>query len=196
MTNNTKLKWQDVRWLCDIADLDFKSTKDVNAVSNIIGQKEALDALEYSIESRAFGQNAFVRGLHGSGRLNMICEFLHNRKPSLHEKHDQCYVANFSQPDRPKLITLSPGEAKLFKRVMKKFAEFVTKELNGHLDGDSIKAAKEKIETQAQKDIKKISDPFEKKLEKNSLKLLNIKVESFWTILCETILLCFLVILK
>ena len=178
MTNNTKLKWQDVRWLCDTADLDFKTTKDVNAVSNIIGQQEALDALEYSIESRAFGQNAFVRGLHGTGRLNMICEFLHNCKPTLYKKNDQCYVANFIQPDRPKLITLGPGDAKLFKRALKKFADFVTKDLNNHLNDDSVKSAKEKIETLAQKAVKKISDPFEKELEKQNLKLVNIKVEN------------------
>ncbi len=177
MTNNTKLQWQNVRWNCNPSYLDFNSTKDVDPVSNIIGQKEALDALKYAIESRAFGQNAYVRGLHGTGRLCMISEFLQNCVPAMHVKHDQCYVANFVQPDRPKLITLAAGEAKIFKRLMKKFADFVTRELNSYLDSDTIKIAKEKIENKAQIAVKKVSDPFEKELAKHDLKLVNFKTD-------------------
>lgn len=182
MTNetrkNTAIEAHLVRWQCDVSQLDFETTKEVKPISDIIGQKEALEALEYSIQSRAFGQNAFVRGLQGTGRLQMICEFLQTSKPQMPSKHDQCYVANFQQPDRPKLITLPAGEARFFKRWMKKFSDFVTKELNERLESDSLKNKKESIEEQTQDQIKQILTPFEKKLANNQLALVNYKTEA------------------
>jgi len=176
--NNTKLDWQQVRWNCELSELNFKSTKEVSPLSTLIGQKEALDALEYSIECRAFGQNAFVRGLYGTGRLSMISDLLHNNKPQLKVKNDQCYVANFTQPDRPRLITLQAGDAKYFKRWMKKFSDFVTKEFNNKLESQDVKDKKIEIESKSQDDIKKMSAPFEEELAENKLILVNYKTET------------------
>jgi ATP-dependent Lon protease len=174
---NTCLNWQQVRWECDPAQLTFESTQELDPVSHIIGQQEALDALEYSIESRAFGQNAFVRGLQGTGRLNMICSFLHNCQPQEQRKHDQCYVANFQQPDRPKLISLSAGDARFFKRWMKKFADFITKDLNTRIESDGIKNKKDEIDAQTQKIVDELSQPFEAKLKASQLVLVNYKTD-------------------
>ena len=72
--DKTRLSWQQVRWTCDPDILGFKSTKDIGPATQIIGQEEALEALEYAIESRAFGQNAFVRGLNGTGNFDLISQ--------------------------------------------------------------------------------------------------------------------------
>ncbi len=178
MTNNTKLNWKEVRWHCDSEDFDFETTKDIKPVSQIIGQTQAIEALEYAIESRAFGQNAFVKGLYGTGRLEMISEFLHNHSTPIVDVYEHCYVANFQQPDRPRLIVLKAGEAKFFKRWMKKFADFVTKELNDSLDADDVNQDKAAMEKKAQQQIEHYSKPFEEKLAKNNLALLNLKTDN------------------
>ncbi|MBL4661095.1 MAG: AAA family ATPase [Alcanivoracaceae bacterium] len=176
--NKTSLHWQQVRWQCDVSQLSFETTKDVAAATSIVGQKEALEALEYSLESRAFGQNAFVRGLHGSDRMKMIAFMLQQARPQMPTKHDQCYVANFQQPDRPRLITLNAGDAKFFKRWMKKFSDFVTKDLNNRIDSSEIKSKKTTIEDKATAQIKLISGPFDQKLAKDKLVLVNYKTET------------------
>lgn len=173
----TKLDWQQVRWNCDARKLPFETTQEIEVVSDIIGQKDALDALEYSVESRAFGQNAFVRGLHGTGRLEMISAYLKKSNPQVQEKHEHCYVANFSQPDRPRLITLKAGDAKFFKRWMKKFADFVTKDLNNELESNAVKNKKSVIEDKTNEAVKALSLPFEKELANNQLILVNYKTD-------------------
>ncbi len=178
MTNNTKLNWKQVRWHCNSDDFNFETTQEVKPINEIIGQKQAIQALEYAIESRAFGQNAFVKGLYGTGRLEMVSEFLHNHPTPLVDVYEHCYVANFQQPDRPRLITLKAGEAKFFKRWMKKFADFITKELNDALDAEDVNQDKALMEKKAQQQIEKISKPFEEKLAQNDLSLLNLKTEN------------------
>ncbi len=175
--NKTKLNWQQVRWHCDLEQLDFDTTKNINPGTNINGQDEALEALEYAIESRAFGQNAFVRGLKGTGNLDVISKLLCKHNPQMPNKNDQCYVANFQQPDRPRLITLSAGEAKFFRRWMKKFSDFVTKELNKRLEADEIDVQKAAIEEKATEQIKTISKPFEDEIKQKNLALVNFKTE-------------------
>ncbi len=175
--NKSMLDWKEVRWSCDATELDFTTTAEVEIANTIIGHDEGLEALEYALESRAFGQNAFVRGLYGTDRMSMIEDLLKRNKPQMANKHDHCYVANFQQPDRPRLITLKAGEGVFFKRVMKKFADFVTKELNNSLDSAEIKAKKGQIDAEAEKKIKKISDPFNKELSEHQLILVNIKTE-------------------
>lgn len=176
--NKTKLQWQQVRWVCDTSQLRFETTKDIAAANTIVGQEEALEALEYSLESRAFGQNAFVRGLYGSDRMKMIALMLQKNNPQMPIKHDQCYVANFHQLDRPRLITLNAGDAKFFKRWMKKFSDFVTKDLNDRIDSEDLKTKKSALEEKAAQQIKLISRPFDQKLTKDKLILVNYKTET------------------
>ena len=176
--NKTNLDWQHVRWRCDATQLGFDTTAEVKIANTIIGHDEALEALEYALESRAFGQNAFVRGLYGTDRMSMIEDLLKNKKPQLPSKNDQCYVANFHQPDRPSLISLSAGKGLYFKRAMKKFADFVTKELNNSLDSADVKSEKSLIDNETEKRIKGVSDPFNKELAEHQLGLFNFKTET------------------
>ncbi len=177
-TENTKLNWQQVRWQCDLSQLSFETTKDIAITNTIVGQAQAFEALEYAIESRAFGQNAFVRGLLGNGRMDMMESILKNANPQMQSKQDRCYVANFQQPDRPRLISLGAGEAKFFKRWMKKFSDFVQKDLNNRIDSDEIKSKKAEFELQAKNQIEALSKPFEKELADNNLVLVNFKTET------------------
>ncbi len=178
IAEKTKLNWQQVRWQCDLSQLSFETTNDIGMNSVIVGQDQAFEALEYAIESRAFGQNAFVRGLLGSGRMDMMESILKKANPQMQLKQDRCYVANFLQPDRPRLLSLGAGEAKFFKRWMKKFSDFVQKDLNNRIDSDDVKAQKAELEAQAKKQIQALSIPFEKELAENNLVLVNIKTES------------------
>ena len=106
MTENTTLDWQDVRWLRDARSLCFTSTEEVEPVTHVVGQDDALESLQFAIDCDAYGQNVFVRGLSGTGRMSMVSKILRDVKPKLKDKQEHCYVANFIQPDRPKLISL------------------------------------------------------------------------------------------
>ena len=192
MTNQVKMQtainWQQARWRCNLEQSNFQSTDDITPSAQIFGQKYALEALEYAIENHAFGQNAYIRGLQGTGRLEMIASFLQQAKPQLKQKYDRCYVANFSQPDRPKLITLAAGQAKFFKRWMKKFSDYITKDLNKSLESDAIKQHKSELEAKAQTLINNKTKPFEIELAENSLAMVNLKIDKgFQTILTPVI---------
>jgi len=177
MIEQTELKWQDVRWQCDAKKLGFKTTKEVEPMDVIVGQDDALDALQFAIECDAYGQNVYVRGLSGTGRMSMVSRILNEVKPQLKEKTEHCYVANFKQPDRPKLISLPAGQGCQFKDMMESLGVYFAEDLQKAMESESLLTEKNQAEEKLQGKIKKLTDPFEKELEKNSLAMISVNTQ-------------------
>lgn len=174
MNHSTQLKAADVRWYCDPAKLGFESTEQVKPVKGIVGQDDAVDALRFAIECRAFGQNVYVRGLSGTGRMSMVSDILKSDRPQLTDKVEHCYVANFEQPDRPKLLTLKASDGSRFSQAMDELSVFIAEDLKASLDSEAMAIEKSKAEDQLQKSVQVITEPFEKELKAESLAMINI----------------------
>ena len=55
----------DLRWCCDEAWLPCASTDEVEPLTGVVGQDDALQALRFGLEMPGPGQHVFVRGLAG-----------------------------------------------------------------------------------------------------------------------------------
>jgi len=153
-----------LRWRCDPESLPFDSTRDVEPEGGVIGQETAMEALRFGLECRAAGQNVFVRGLTGTGRLTMVERLLGELQPTCPEGCDRVYVYNFSHPDRPKLINLPKGRGREFRRLFDQLADFIRDDLEDALTGDAISARRNAIDQNAQDEMRAISEPFEQEL--------------------------------
>lgn len=99
---------------CDL--FNGKTTEDLPASSELIGQERAMEALKYGLAINRKGYNIYVSGLTGTGRnsysILVAEEFARKRKPP----KDWCYVYNFKKPDSPKAIGMNNGQGKIFKK--------------------------------------------------------------------------------
>ena len=145
-----------LRWHCDPDSLPFETTAEVEALPGVVGQDSAVAALKFGLEVDAPGQNIFVRGLTGTGRMRLVRRMLEELKPTCDIKQDRCYVHNFSEPDRPRLISLPAGRARAFRRRMHDFAEFLRDQLPEALNADSIKSRRESLDRMGNERIKKM----------------------------------------
>ncbi len=175
MKHATQLNGAAVRWRCDADQLGFKTTDEVQPVKGVVGQDEAVDALRFAIECRAFGQNVYVRGLSGTGRMSMVSDILKDSKPQVNGKKEHCYVMNFEQPDRPRLLTLAAGQAQSFGQAMDELAAYIADDLRESLDSKTMAEEKAETETAIQQAINAVTEPFEKELKKQSLALMNVQ---------------------
>jgi len=165
-----------LRWSCDPTTLKFKTTADVEPVAGVIGQDSAVDALRFGLECHAPGQNVFVRGLSGTGRMTLVKRLLRQIEPKCASKHDRCYVHNFKEQDRPRLLTLPAGRARAFRRRVQELAEFIRDELGTVLAADPLKSHRESLEKRTNEEISSLTDPFEKELKEASLALVPLQV--------------------
>ena len=109
MKRNHHISSDKLRWRVLEENLNFTSTRDVNPAVGIIGQPIALEALKFGLECRAPGQNVYIRGITGTGRMTMIRSLLDELDLLPWHQLDRCYVHNFKHPDQPRLITLPMG---------------------------------------------------------------------------------------
>ena len=164
---------EGLRWRCDPDQLPFQSTAEVEPVSGVVGQESAVEALRFGLEIDAPGQNIFVRGLSGTGRLTLVHRLLQEIRPSCPLVKDCCFVHNFAQPDRPLLINLPPGKGRAFRRSMDKLAEFVQRDLGDALAKDEIQTRIAALDEKAKRKLEEIINPLEKELKEAGLALVS-----------------------
>lgn len=165
-----------LRWKCDAEQLPFDSTSEVEPAADVIGQDDAVEALRFGLETNAPGQNIFVRGLSGTGRLTLVRRLLENIRPLCPETPDRCYVHNFSLPDRPQLITLPACRGQEFRQRIDKLADFIRDDLRTALATDEINARRGLLERNVNKRIEDFVNPFDAKLKEAGLTLVRFDV--------------------
>ena len=104
-TRPVELPPEKLHWQCDPTRISFETVPQSEPIEGLIGQDRALRALRMGVELTAPGYNAFVCGLPGTSRGGMIQRMIEELQPRAKLAPDRCYVNNFKNPDRHRLLT-------------------------------------------------------------------------------------------
>lgn len=171
----TSLPVSALRWRCDPDSLAFQSTAEVDPVAGIIGQDDAVEALQYGLRTNAPGQHVFVRGLTGTGRLSLVKRLLQDIQLSCPRVKDHCYVHNFSRPERPRLISLDAGHGVAFRKCVAQLADFIRDDLPAALQSEGVMVRRRALDDATRRTLKSLVEPMEKDLEAAGLTLVNVE---------------------
>jgi len=172
----TRIPIADLRWQCVEDWLTFSTTAELQPVQGVVGQDDALAALHFGLEIDAPGQNVYVRGLTGTGRTTTVEHLLADIRPPCPPTEDRCYVHNFDQPDRPRLLTVPRGKGLLLARRLDDFIAFVKAQLAPALASDTVRARRGELDDETQKSILELGKPFEDELRSNGLALVPVQI--------------------
>ena len=116
-----ELSFKELYTPCSLKSLSFKTTKDVENNSEVIGQEKAIDAILFAMNMPDDGYNVFCLGAEGNGKKSLALQLL--KKEALLRKapDDWCYVNNFDFAHKPKAIRLPAGKGKIFAKDIEKF---------------------------------------------------------------------------
>ncbi|MAE64488.1 MAG: hypothetical protein CMJ18_09480 [Phycisphaeraceae bacterium] len=165
-----------LRWCCDESSLAFETTAELEPLAGVIGQDDAIEALRFGLEINAPGQNIFVRGLTGTGRMSLLEELMQQISPACPLADDRCYVHNFEHPSRPSLITLGRGQARPFAARIDELIEFIRSDLVPHLSSESMRTRQAALEEEVQRRMRSLDEPLQKELAANELALMPVKM--------------------
>jgi len=116
MTDELVLRPEQLYRRTDPATLGFTSTAELPPLVGAIGQADGMAALEFGVSMRAAGYNVFVLGESGSGRRSFVLEALHARAAQQPAAPDWCYVQNFADARRPRVVSLAAGRGAELQR--------------------------------------------------------------------------------
>jgi len=117
------LSFEQIYQRCDLAELDFADTTELNQLTRPLGQERALDAIEFGVDIKHSGFNVFALGPPGVGKHELVNSILATRGENHSPQFDWCYVNNFDDPQKPLLLKLKAGMGSRFSKDMLQLVE-------------------------------------------------------------------------
>jgi lon-related putative ATP-dependent protease len=170
-SKHTSLPPEKLRWHCDPARIPFETTAEVEPTVNDMGQERALRALRMGVELKASGYNLFVCGLSGTSRGGMIVRMVEEMHLETETAPDRCYVNNFKNADRPRLLTLPRGQANAFKKEVESGIDFLRRRIPQVFEGEPFQRQKTRIVERFTVREKELMDDFTRRIAREQFAL-------------------------
>ena len=170
---------EKLRWRCSPESLPFKTTQEVQACTDVIGQDRALKAIHLGLEVESLGYNIFIVGLVGTGRSTTIKCLLEEIDKTGRIPDDLCFVNNFKDPDQPKCITLPAGKGRVFKKDMDDLIESLKKAVPQVFESEDYQKQRRGLVDKHREREKAMIKEFEAKAKKEGFTVVQVQVGPF-----------------
>jgi len=150
-----------LRWRCPVSRFDFKTTDEIKARQDIIGQDRALKAIRIGLKLEHRGYNIFITGLVGTGRTTTIKHLLERLEKKGPIPPDICYMNNFKDPNMPRCIELEAGGGNHLGADMNRLITELTTMIPSLFQSDYYKERRKKLVEEFQSKQKAIISKFE-----------------------------------
>lgn len=148
MKNNKAAKKQelsvsafDLYHVCDLSDLTFTTTDEVEEISEHIGQSRAMEALKFGVDIKHEGYNLFALGSTGLGKHTTVKEHLEEEAKHAKASFDWCYVNNFEHPHKPMVLKLPKGMGRKLQQDMQQFVLDILAAIPAAFESDEYHSA-------------------------------------------------------
>lgn len=121
---------------------------DLPKTSPILGQDEALEAINFGIQMKAKGYNIFCTGPKGVGRTVLTIQTVKEYAATQKTPDDWCFVHNFEIPHQPVAINFPAGGGKVFVKDIKKMVNALKMNLPALFADETYKIQVAHIEQQ------------------------------------------------
>ena len=153
-----------LRWECDPAVFDFECTEELAPLGEFIGQDRAIRAIDFGLSLNHDGYNIYVAGLTGTGKTSAVKSHIKKlveekqAKEQVYPPKDWCYLYNFTDRDRPQIVSLSQGQGKTFSDQVNRLLGRLKEELAKAFSSEEYQAQRKKMVEDIQAEQQKLFD--------------------------------------
>lgn len=143
-------------WRCDPAQFEFDCTDELAPLHEFIGQDRAIRAIEFGLSMDRDGYNIYLAGLTGTGKTTVaktyIAKLIEARRDRGEECQisDWCYIHNFAQPDRPRMVELARGSGRMLRDDIAGLLQHLKRDLTKAFSSEEYKAQRKAIVDESQ----------------------------------------------
>ena len=113
-----ELQPSDLKKVVDYSIFSFESTEQVEKLTNIVGQQRARSVMNFGLHVNKPGYNLYVAGIEGVGKTSFVTTVVHDFSEKETTLFDWCYVNNFEDEYKPKVLKLPVGFGKQLQKSM------------------------------------------------------------------------------
>jgi lon-related putative ATP-dependent protease len=173
--NKYTVPLEKLRWICPEGIFHFECTTDIEPLKEFIGQERALDSINFGLSVERAGYNLFLTGLTGTGKSSTIKAYLEDFIAERgagrvkYQFYDWCYVYNFSEPDRPRILKLAHGIGKSFSNHMEELLKTLKEEIPKTFGSEDYNKRKQDAVQENQRKYQEAVDALEKEAKEKNL---------------------------
>jgi lon-related putative ATP-dependent protease len=157
---------------CSLDQLDFHSTDDLQPLDEPVGQHRAAEALRFGIGMHRDGYNIFAAGESGIGKQALVRKMLRAKAKNEAAPSDICYVNNFEDGHKPRLLLMPPGKGREFEKDMRAVIENVHRALRAAFANEDYRNRQRAIDLEFQEKQQRSFEALQKKAEEAGLTLM------------------------
>ncbi|MDH3388932.1 MAG: AAA family ATPase [Gammaproteobacteria bacterium] len=135
---------------CDLTQLDFNTTADLEPLEQPLGQDRALEAIEFGVDIEQRGFNLFLLGHPGYGKNELVQQILRRHAKPQETCWDWCYVNNFENPQKPRVLKLPAGMGLKLRADMESLVEDLLTSLPSSFESEEYRTRRQEIEQEFQ----------------------------------------------
>jgi lon-related putative ATP-dependent protease len=147
---------EDLYQRCDISKFKFKTTAELEDLSEFVGQDRALEAVQFGVGIRRQGFNLFLLGPAGMGKYAVVHDFLVKRAAKEPTPDDWCYVNDFDSPETPVVLRVPPGRGVKLREDVRNLIENLKSAIPSAFETESYTARKQVIEQEVKEKQEKL----------------------------------------
>lgn len=166
MARIKELSYTQLKKECDPSFFKFKTTKELEQYTGVIGQSRGIKALDFGLNIDIKGYNIYMEGPTGIGKTIYARNYLTKIAKERPVPNDWCYIYNFENSNEPLAISLPAGLGKEFQKDMEEFIDTIKREIRLAFNNQDFEKEKENIE----KDVEEKKIRLIEKLNKDATK--------------------------
>lgn len=172
MAENNSLDADQLYTYCDLSTFDFETTKDIEEYQHIVGQDRVVSSIQFGVSMDRDGYNIFALGPNEMGKKELIEDFLEKHSKDEDVPHDTCYVNNFDEEYKPKILQLPPGRGTELRDAMNKLIEDLNTTLTAAFESEEYQNRRQAIEEEVQQEQGESINDLQQKAQKDGLALI------------------------
>lgn len=160
---------------CNPKELSFETTAELDTLEDIseaIGQPRAVDALHFGTGIQKTGYNIYALGPPGTGKHTLVQNILQKRAQEKEVPPDWCYVNNFEDSSKPRILSLPAGEGTNLSQKMKNLVEEAQNALKSAFESEEYQNRRQAIEQELKEAHQKAFEELQKKAQERGLTVL------------------------
>lgn len=173
MSKVKELSFTQLKKECDPTMFKFKTTKELESFTGVIGQARGLKALEFGMNIDIKGYNIYMEGPTGIGKTIYAKNYLNKAAQSKPVPDDWCYIYNFENSNEPVAVNLPAGTGKQFQSDMDTFITAIRAEIKSAFSNQDFAKEKEAIERDVEDKKLKIIERLNKDAAKQGFEIKN-----------------------
>jgi len=129
----------------DPSQFDFETTEGLDELEQAIGQPRAVEAVKFSTKVKNEGYNIYALGPTGLGKRELVEQFFQEKASSEPVPNSWCYVHNFEEEHKPKMIELPAGKAVGFRDDMDDLIDELGEALSAAFESEEYQNRRQSI---------------------------------------------------